>query len=111
MHDGAPPHFCNNVKDHLNNTYGRQWIGRNGSVKWPPRSPDLTPADFFVWGWMKSIVYSKRINTQEELQNRITEAAETIRNTPNVMKRARKQWIRRVKLCIEQNGGHFEQLL
>jgi hypothetical protein len=111
MHDGAPPHFSNNVKDYLNNTYGRKWIGRNGPVKWPPRSPDLTPADFFLWGWMKAIVYSKRINTQEELRNRITEAAETMKNTPNVMRRARKEWIRRAKTCIDKNGGHFEQLL
>ncbi|KAG8242441.1 hypothetical protein J6590_065895 [Homalodisca vitripennis] len=64
---------------------------RRLSLKWPPRSPDLTPADFFLWGWMKSIVYSKRINTIEELRNRITEAAETIKNAPNVMKRARKE--------------------
>ena len=34
-----------------------------------PQSPDLTPADFFLWGWMKSFVYSARIGTQEELRH------------------------------------------
>jgi hypothetical protein len=24
------------------------------SINWPPRSPDLTPLDFCLWGWMKS---------------------------------------------------------
>lgn len=65
MHDEAPPHFSNNVKDDLNNTYGSQWIGQNGPVEWQPISSDLTPSDFFLWGWMKSIVYSTPINTQE----------------------------------------------
>jgi hypothetical protein len=34
------------------------WIGRAGAadeewMKWPPRSPDLTPCDFFLWGYVK----------------------------------------------------------
>ena len=24
------------------------WIGRGGTIAWPPRSPDLTPLDFSV---------------------------------------------------------------
>lgn len=27
-----------------------EWIGRAGTVPWPPRSPDLTPLDFFLVG-------------------------------------------------------------
>ena len=26
-------------------------------LKWPPRSPDLTPSDFFIWGYEKGLVY------------------------------------------------------
>jgi hypothetical protein len=32
MHDGAPPHFLRTVKQHLNHTFGEQWIGRGGPV-------------------------------------------------------------------------------
>jgi len=33
-------------------------IFRFGDVSWPPRSPDLTAADFFLWGYLKSKVFS-----------------------------------------------------
>ena len=46
--DGAPPH-CAGLS---NNSLPRRWIGRASGeddvmLKWPPRSPDLTPCDFF----------------------------------------------------------------
>lgn len=31
------------------------WIGRGGPVLWPPRSPDLTHLDFFLWGYLKNL--------------------------------------------------------
>ena len=37
-----------------------RWIGRGGTINWPPRSPDLTPLDFCLWGLMKSEVYRKK---------------------------------------------------
>ncbi|KAG8290128.1 hypothetical protein J6590_089543 [Homalodisca vitripennis] len=51
--DGAPPHWHNNVRQLLNNTLPHRWIGRTGPRdnalhSWPPRSPDLTPCDFFL---------------------------------------------------------------
>lgn len=44
MQDGAPPHSDLPVRDHLNNVFPI-WIGNNGTIKWPPNSPDLTPMD------------------------------------------------------------------
>jgi hypothetical protein len=34
-----------------------RWIGRNGPVVWPVRSPDLNPLNFFLLCGMKSRVY------------------------------------------------------
>ena len=48
--DGAPPHWGMIVRDFLNETFPNRWIGRNGPTPWPPRSPDITPLDFFLWG-------------------------------------------------------------
>ncbi|GFV06781.1 DUF4817 domain-containing protein [Trichonephila clavipes] len=45
--DGAPAHFCAHVRDWLDVACPGRWIGRQGSVLWPPRLPDLTPLDFF----------------------------------------------------------------
>ena len=45
--DGAPPHYGINVRQYLNEVFPDRWIGRRGHIEWPPRSPDLTPLDFF----------------------------------------------------------------
>jgi len=38
-------------------------ISRGGNVNWSPRSCDLTPLDFFLWGYLKSQVYTNKPQT------------------------------------------------
>ena len=45
--DCAPPHWGLMVCDFLNETFPNRWIGRIGPTPWPPRSPDITPLDYF----------------------------------------------------------------
>ena len=50
---GCPVHFHTDVRDYLNTNLPQRWIGRFGQegvalMRWPPRSPDLTPCDFFL---------------------------------------------------------------
>ncbi|KAJ4428101.1 hypothetical protein ANN_24115 [Periplaneta americana] len=59
---GAPPDFSNNVRRYLNDTIPGRWIGRGGGEdqlhrKWPTRSSDLTPCDFYLWGYVKDRVF------------------------------------------------------
>ena len=49
--DGASPHFVLIVRNYLNGTFPRRWIGRASRRLWAPRSPDLTPMDFFRMGF------------------------------------------------------------
>jgi len=60
QHDGAPSHYTRHVMQHLNDTFPNRWIRRGSTINWPPRSPDLTPLDFCLWGLMKSEVYRKK---------------------------------------------------
>ena len=48
--DGAPPHWGSDVRRFLDAAFLNRWIGRDGPTPWPPRSPDITPLDFFLWG-------------------------------------------------------------
>ncbi|GFU13004.1 DUF4817 domain-containing protein [Trichonephila clavipes] len=41
-------------------TFGDRLISRFGPVNWPPRSCDLTPLDYFLWGYVKSLVYADK---------------------------------------------------
>ena len=43
-----------------------------GPDLWPPNSPDLNPVDYMVWGVMEQHVYQSRVNTVDELKERLT---------------------------------------
>lgn len=60
------------------NSFVRRWIGQRGSVEYPPRSPDLTPLDFFLWGTLKNTVYATKSCTLDAMKNAIMTACETI---------------------------------
>ena len=71
MHDGGPPHFLHIVRRHLTQAFNEQWIGQEGPVVWPARSLDLNPLDFWLWGHLKTLVYSTPVNDINTLQDRI----------------------------------------
>lgn len=113
MHDGAPPHYTLNVRNYLNQQYPNKWIGRGNDapVTWPPRSPDLNPLDYFLWGHLKVVVYGRPVNTEEELWQRIQVAIDNFRGDEELMQRLHFNFLRRINLCTNVNGEHFEQLL
>jgi hypothetical protein len=50
---------------------------------WPPRSPDLTPPDFFLWSILKGHVYGNRPRTLQDLQNKIKSEIQVL--TPEIL--------------------------
>ncbi|GFV27132.1 uncharacterized protein TNCV_3907411 [Trichonephila clavipes] len=52
--DGATCHTARATIDLLKDTFGDRLISRFGPVNWAPRSCDLTPLDYFLWGYVKS---------------------------------------------------------
>ncbi|GFX23285.1 uncharacterized protein TNCV_1558841 [Trichonephila clavipes] len=48
----------------LKHTFGDRLISRFGPVNWPPRSCDLTPLDYFLWVYIKSLVYADKPQTR-----------------------------------------------
>jgi len=67
QHDWALAHFSQVVRQHLHHKFPNWWIGRGGKHNWPPQSPDLTPLDYHMWGYMKAMVYALKVNMKEEL--------------------------------------------
>lgn len=113
QHDGCPAHYRTSVRQWFNQHFPNRWIGRGGSIPWPARSPDLTPCDYYVWGHMKSLVYddlTSPISSVDELRRRIIRAAEKMKI--NLTTRVVKTELRhRMRLCIRNRGGHFENEL
>jgi len=106
--DGAPPHFGLSVREWLDKTFQDRWIGRRGPVEWPPRSPDLSPLDFFLWGHLKSKVYENRPRTIEQLKVAITFNIALV--SEDTLAKLGREWTRRIADCIQVNGQQFEQL-
>ncbi|EZA52871.1 hypothetical protein X777_07689 [Ooceraea biroi] len=111
QHDGAPAHFSLNVRQYLDQRFLNRWIGRGGPVAWPARSPDLNPLDFFLWGFVTSLVYETPVLGEEDLLARVMAACEHVQTISGIFHRIRKSMNRRCHLCIEENGQHFEHLL
>ena len=106
--DGAPPYYHLDVRMYLDETLPGRWIGRRGAVKFPPRSPDLTPLDFYLWGSLKNDVYRSKPATLDDLRESIAMscAAITLDRLQNVVQAAD----RRVRQCLDADCGHFEHL-
>ncbi|XP_064463674.1 uncharacterized protein LOC135374662 [Ornithodoros turicata] len=109
QHDGAPPHSSSKATDFLRSHFGEKWIGRHGPVPWPPRSPDITPLDFFLWGRIKDSVYQCESRSPEELQEKITSFCRCL--SRKELQSAAKSVLYRCQLCIDEDGKHFEHLL
>jgi hypothetical protein len=73
---------------------------------------DLTPLDFYLWGWMKSEGYKEKVNIRDELVTRITNSAALIKQQhQDDHRRATRTVAKRGEKCIEVDGGIFEHLL
>ncbi|GFV95008.1 transposable element Tc3 transposase [Trichonephila clavipes] len=77
--DGATCHTVRATIDLLKDTFGDRPISRFGPVNWPPRSCDLTPLDYFLWGYVKSLVYADKPQTLEHLEDNIRRVIADIR--------------------------------
>lgn len=103
QHDNAPAHTALRTRQYLQQFYDDRIIA------FPPRSPDLTALDYFLFGYLKNTIYRTPLHTLQELKDAITAACANItvqqlQNVFNSMKR-------RVGCCINNNGAHFEHEL
>ncbi|GFS90895.1 uncharacterized protein TNCV_3027491 [Trichonephila clavipes] len=77
--DGATCHTARATIDLLKDTFGDRLISRFGPVNWPPRSCDLTPVEYFLWGYVKSLVYADMPQTLNHLEDNIRRVIADIR--------------------------------
>jgi len=107
--DGAPPHFALPVRQYLDTKVPNRWIGRAGPISWPARSPDLTPCDFFLWGFVKDQVFQDLPSSIPQLKTKIRQAIASI--TQDTLEKVYENLENRLSFVIRQNGGHFENLM
>ena len=100
--DGATAHTSNASLTIV----GSRIISKN---LWLPRSPDLTPPDFYLWGAMKNKIYCSNPRIINELKETITDYIQKVDDT--VLKDVFRNMMTCATRCTNAGGGHFQQLL
>ena len=76
---------------------------------WPPRSPDLSTSDFYLWGYLKGKVYEQNPHSIDELKDNIRNCISSI--TQVELERVFLNMLNRAQTCLDGGGGHFQHLL
>ncbi|GFW00785.1 putative DD41D transposase [Trichonephila clavipes] len=91
--DGATCHTARATIDLLKDAFVDRLISRFGPVNWPPRSCDLTPLDYFLWGYVMSLVYADKPQTLDHLEDNIRRVIADIR--PQMLEKVIENWTSR----------------
>ena len=104
MQDGATPHTALSTRVFLNTHFRNRVIGKHFDWPWPPQSPELTPADFYLWPTIKRNMYvsSKAFKTIASLKRAITYHHRALSRCNRDF--LIREVIRRWKLCVELKG-------
>ncbi|GFU51391.1 uncharacterized protein TNCV_4752571 [Trichonephila clavipes] len=106
--DGATCHTARATIDLLKDTFGDRLISRFGPVNWPPRSCDLTPLDYFPWGYVKSLVYADKPQTLD-LEDNIRRVIADIR--PQMLEKVIENWTSRLDYIRASRGSHMPEII
>ena len=103
--DGATAHAPMNV---LRNMFPGHLISRFGDVPWPPRSPDMSSCDYFLWGYLKGRVYTHKPRNLGEFKDAIRQEVLTI--DQQLLVRAMDDF-NRIENCIQEDGRHLNDII
>ena len=87
--DGATSHTAN-----VTIYFGERVISRNGPVSWSPRSCDLTPLDYFLWGYVKSMVWANKPTRIDKLRTNVERELAAV--SADLCLKIVKKWVQRL---------------
>ena len=104
--DGATAHKARKSVAVLREISPSRLISLRGDISWPARSQDLTPCDYFLWGYLKAEVFKHRPRSLQALKDAIR--LEVARIPHDMLDRV----MRNIRICLQQridNNGHCLQ--
>ncbi|GFW50403.1 putative DD41D transposase [Trichonephila clavipes] len=107
--DGATSHTARATIDLLKDTFGDRLISRFGPGNWPPRSCDLTPLDYFLWGYVKSLVYANKPQTLDHLEDNIRRVIADLR--PQMLEKVIENWTSRLDYIRASRGSPMPEII
>ncbi|GFX70813.1 DUF4817 domain-containing protein [Trichonephila clavipes] len=107
--DGATCHTARATIDLLKDTFGDRLTSRFGPANWPPRSCDLTPLDYFLWGYVKSLVYADIPQTLDHFEDNIRRVIADIR--PQMLEKVIENWTSRLDYIRASRGRPMPEII
>ena len=91
--NGATCHTARATIDLLKEMFGNRIVSRIGQDNWPPRLWDLTPLHYYLWGYVKLLVYADKPETIVHLEDNIRRVIDNIR--PQMLEKVIENWTSR----------------
>ena len=103
--DGATCQTAEATFDVLRPVFEDCIISRRTDIVWPPRSCNLTPLDYYLWGAVKDKCYADK---PDALKNNIREAIDEVElhTIDNVL----HNWTDRVGYCMASRSSHLNEI-
>ena len=109
----------------LGMSYGKIWGILRNKLKWKAYrqhrahvltdqqklnriSPDMNPLDFFLWGHTMSHIFRCQPRTLTDMKDMVDDFCRSL--DADLIKKVCRSVHSRAKLCLEQEGGHFEHI-
>ena len=84
-------------------------ISRRADVVWLPRSYDLTPLDYYLWGAVEDKCYTDKTETIDPLKDNIREVIGEIQL--HIIDHVLKNWTDRVGNRMTRRGSHLNEII
>ena len=107
--DGATTHTARASMTAVRGAFPNRVISRFGDLPWPPRSPDLSMCDFYLWGFLISRVYAGTPRTLGEFKTAIRENIQEIGEETLVKVEA--NFRRPLQICARENGHYLSDII
>ncbi|GFU19841.1 uncharacterized protein TNCV_4283681 [Trichonephila clavipes] len=107
--DGATCHTARATIDLLKDMFGDRLISRFGPVNWPSRSCDLTPLDYFLWGYVNSLVYADKPQTLDPLEDNIRRVIADVRR--QMLEKVIENWTSRLDYIRASHDSPMPEII
>ncbi|GFW19218.1 DUF4817 domain-containing protein [Trichonephila clavipes] len=109
LQDGATCHTARTTIDLLKDTFNDHIISRLKPVNWPPKSCDLTPLDYFLWGYVNSLVYADKPQTLDYLEDNIRRVIADIRS--QMLEKVIENWTSSLDYIRASRDSHMPEII
>ena len=106
---GARSHTTKPNLEFLRSHFGDRIISNFCTPKWPARSPDLSPLDYWFWNGAATFIRKRQPQSFEDIKQGLSDYIATV--SEDEIRRSVQHFRKRIEACLAVNGAVFEYLM